>query len=409
MSRLRTSMWLYPWDVQDEGIDFVLGSIQDRAGIGGVNLAVSYHSGMFLLPHNPRRKVYYPQPGVYFQPDAARFAGLAMQPIVNDLASTDLVARLRCETAQRGMALTAWTVCLHNTALGIAYPESTMKNVFGDRLISQLCPANPHARAYALALLGDLLNRELESVLVESLEYMSFQHGYHHEVIGVPLTPFISWLLGLCFCEHCQRGAEESGVDVKAVLAFVRREIEWFFAGGLEAGREGITWPEIRALAGEELGAFHQFRISTVTSLYGEVHAARAPGARTLLEVCDFGPLWGLGPDGAAWESGFDMAATARFFSGLHPCPYFVAVDQVRDKMDEYRCLVPRGMPVYPAIRAIPPQVATAADLQAKMDACQPRSVAGFSFYNYGFVRYNALDWIKAALAALEGLTELKM
>lgn len=52
--------------------------------------------------------------------------------------------------------------------------------------------------------------------------------------------------------------------------------------------------------------------------------------------------------------------------------------------------------------------LATAVDLQDKLDACQLRSVAGFSFYNQCLLRYNALDWIKAALAALDDLTELK-
>jgi hypothetical protein len=401
MTKLRTSMWLYPWDVQDEGIGPVLDHIQDRAGVKGINLAVSYHSGMFLLPHNPRRKVYYPLPGIYFQPNAGRFADLAMQPTVNDLASTGLLERLRSETARRGMALTAWTVCLHNTGLGLAYPESTMETAFGDRLISQLCPANPDVRAYVLALVGDLLDRAFDSVLVESLEYMSLPHGYHHEVIGVPLTPFVSWLLGLCFCEHCRRGAEAWGVDIKALLAFVRGEIEVFFAGDMKAGREGTTWPEIKALAGGELGAFHQFRIHTVTSLYKAIDATETPGTTVALEACDFGPLWGLGPDGTAWESGFDLAGTAPFVDGLHPCPYFVSAGQVREAMEAYLGLAPPEIPVFPAIRAIPPQVVSEGDLRAKLEACQPGSVAGFSFYNYGFMRYNTLDWIRAALAAL--------
>ena len=31
--------------------------------------------------------------------------------------------------------------------------------------------------------------------------------------------------------------------------------------------------------------------------------------------------------------------------------------------------------------------------LRAKLEACQPGSVAGFTFYNCGFMRYNTPDW----------------
>lgn len=48
-----------------------------------------------------------------------------------------------------------------------------------------------------------------------------------------------------------------------------------------------------------------------------------------------------------------------------------------------------------------------AADLRAKLDTCRIGSVAGFTFYNFGFVRYNALDGSKAAFAAQKGLAEL--
>ena len=55
-TELRNMMWLYPWDAIDEGISQVLDTIETRAGIRDVALAVAYHSGQFLLPHNPRRK-----------------------------------------------------------------------------------------------------------------------------------------------------------------------------------------------------------------------------------------------------------------------------------------------------------------------------------------------------------------
>ena len=67
-------MYVHPWDVADEGPDSVLERITST-GIRVVNLATSYHSGRYLLQHNPkRRKVYFAEEGVvYFKPDPAYF------------------------------------------------------------------------------------------------------------------------------------------------------------------------------------------------------------------------------------------------------------------------------------------------------------------------------------------------
>jgi hypothetical protein len=186
------------------------------------------------------------------------------------------------------------------------------------------------------------------------------------------------------------------------VQSFTRGEIERFFAGDLDAGREGVSWPEIKGLAGGGLGAYHAFRIQVVTSLFEQVQSARATGSTTRLEACDFGPLWGLGPDGTAWESGFDLQSAARTVEALHPCAYSLSAEQVQVKMDEYRSLAPASLPLVPAIRSIPPQVETAEDLQSKVEACRPALVSGLSFYNYGFMRLTTLDWIRDTLASLE-------
>ena len=401
MSNYKTSIWIYPWDMMDEGIEPVLNTILERGGIHGINIAMHYHSGMFLLPHNPRHKLYYPTPGVYFEPDTKRYAGQKMQPIINPLASSSFLKSLRKETKSRGMEMSAWSVCLHNSGLGATYPENTMQTAFGDRFINQLCPANPDVRSYVIALIGDLLNRDFDRVLVESLEYMSLRHGYHHEVIGVPLTPYIEWLMGLCFCKHCRQGSARAGVDVDAVHSFVCDEINRFFAGELDAGREGIHWAEIKALAGGELGAFHQFRIGIVTSLFHEIYDTHASHTPTRLEACDFGPLYGLGPDGSAWESGFDLEATAPYVNGLHPCFYFTSMDKVVEKTTEYLGLLSDTARLDAVIRAIPPQVNTESDIVTRLNASYRGPVDEFSFYNYGFMRLTTLDWIKSALAGL--------
>lgn len=396
---MRTALWCYVWDVAAEGVEPVLANVQDRAGVQGVNAAVSYHSGMFLLPHNPRHRLYFPQPSIFFVPNRSRYDGLRMHPIVNPLASDDFWREMRSATSRRGMELNAWTVCLHNTGLGTQYPDCTEVNAFGDRHVPQLCPAHPDVRAFVAALVSDLADRDFDAIVLESLEYMPFQHyGFHHEVIGVGLTPVANYLLGLCFCEHCEGEAGADGVDVGGLRRWVRDELQRFFDGELEAGRDGATWADLAALADGQLLAFHRARRRVVTGLFEEVAAAMRTAGGTRLETADFGPLWALGPEGTTFQTGFDPRAVAPYVQALHPGPYYTDVDSVRRKMAEYVDLVGGAVPVLPVMRALLPQVSSAADLAEKMAACQPERVDGFSFYNYGFMRLTALDWIRQAL-----------
>ena len=52
---MRSGMYFHPWDVVDEGARNVFSFIS-RTRMEFINLAVSYHSGRFFLPHNPTKK-----------------------------------------------------------------------------------------------------------------------------------------------------------------------------------------------------------------------------------------------------------------------------------------------------------------------------------------------------------------
>ena len=88
--------------------------------------------------------------------------------------------------------------------------------------------------------------------MVESLEYVRYQHGFD-EASGRSLTPYASYLLGLGFREHCRASAESAGADVTTVHAFVRHELE-IIDGSTASELEG-KHPIVRALreAGERM------------------------------------------------------------------------------------------------------------------------------------------------------------
>lgn len=210
-------MFAFASDLRQEGMETVLDNVAERAGVGGVTLAAAYHDGRDIFPHTPVRRVYFLEGGaLFFQPDAARYRGLKLQPRVSRMAvESDVLTDLCRRASARSMRVRAWTVFLHNYALGEAYPDCACRNAFGDPHLTDLCPANPDARAYVRALSGDIAAHGVAAVVAESLHYHGLEHGFHHERYFIDLGPLGRYLLGLCFCEHCMAAARGSGVDTE--------------------------------------------------------------------------------------------------------------------------------------------------------------------------------------------------
>ena len=225
---MHRSMWTYAWDILDLGFDAALGELRDRAGLNSVSLASSYHAGRFLQPRSPKRKVYFPEDGtIYFHPTPARWEGLAIQPKVAEvIEGGDVLRELVRGRDAGGLKVCCWTVCLHNTRLGMLHPGAVTRNAFGDPNYYNLCPSNPAARAYVCALVADLTHSyEPDLVELESPSFMGFAHEFHHEKDGVGLNPEDDLALSLCFCASCLARATKAGVDGEAARRTVAQWI----------------------------------------------------------------------------------------------------------------------------------------------------------------------------------------
>ncbi|HJR20428.1 MAG TPA: hypothetical protein VJ822_02330, partial [Dongiaceae bacterium] len=312
---MRFAIWTYPWDVVDLGIDQVVADVRDRAGLNGINLATAYHAGRFFQPRSPRRKTYFPEDGtIYFQPDAQLWADRAIVPKVADLVAErgDVLRALIQQRDQTGLSVACWTVCLHNSRLGLLHPGACTRNAFGDPNYYSLCPSHPDVRAYATTLVQDLTrNYRPEVVQLESPGFMAYHHGYHHETDGVGLTPEDDFLLSLCFCDACVQRASLAKVDAKAAQRTVRAWIEESAGRAVPAAR----WPDFARRGADmfrdhpEVEAYVLWRFEPVTSLVADVRAAADPASR--IDVIDDG-----------WRSGSDPAALARFCDGILLCAY---------------------------------------------------------------------------------------
>jgi hypothetical protein len=406
---LRTSLLTFATDLLDEGIGSVAENVQNRAEAGGVTLAAAYHDARDVFPHNPRRVVYFQEPGaVFFQPSPSLFGSLPLQPVVSSIiGKRDLVAELVGVARQRELDANAWVVLLH-VDRGRAIEPFAQRNAFGDFYLTQLCPANPGVQAYARALIADVAARGVDAILMESFHFFPFTHGYHHERAFVEITPLTAFLLSLCFCDSCVRMGAAHGVDMAALRDAVRTAVR----EGLLTGREDAAPLDdeacVRALFGGELGAFVDARTTVVTALVGDlVAAARAANAETALVPVDEGGAikgyvggqpTGVSAPSIAWQLGVSLRQIAELAGVLDVLAYASTAERVSFDLKAYRNAIPDSAKLGAILRPIKPDCDSLANLRAKVEVAAELDLDRLDFYHYGLGPLDALDWIKSAL-----------
>lgn len=392
-------LFAYPWDVLDEGADAVLDGVE-RAGLNTLYITTWYHSGMFFLPHNPRRRLHFPEPGaIYFRPSAWH-AGHKLAPPVSRLTDDwpALWEGLATRAQARGIALSAWMPVLHNSGMAMAHPEIAVRNPWGDIVTHSPCAAQPLVGEVVEHVVRDVARMGIfDRVLLESVEYLGLRHGHHHEVIGVAMGPDIEFLAALSFSDAVMARARAAGVDAQAVRDWVRATCDAAFAGAPQAP---MGWDEIEAAAGGEMGRFLRLREAAVGEVMARaVGAIRTEARGARVAALDFGPLYAMGPNGRRWQNGVDLDAQLPLIDEIHPTYYQTDPELQRRKIAEYTALIAGAVPQVPAVRAILPQTPSAESLAAQVAALS--SVAsGYTFYNYSFMALPVLDWVRAALAA---------
>jgi hypothetical protein len=390
---MQLSMWTYPWDVQDLGFDTVERELRERAGLNMISLATSYHAGRFLQPRSPRRKAYFPEDGtIYFKPTAARWADLAIQPKVADVIEEggDVLAEFVRRRERGGLAVSCWTVCLHNTRLGMLHPQAVTRNAFGDPNFYNLCPSHPDARAYVRTLVADVTRTyKPDWIELESPCFMGFAHEYHHEKDGVGLTPEDDFLLSLCFCGSCLARAGTAGVDGEPARKLVTqwiaetceravpsRRFPDFPGGGLDTFK---PWPELHA--------WLMWRFEPVTSLVAELREVADPATKVLMIDLKDG-----------WLGGCDLAALGKICDGAILCAYGTQPVGVEALLAWGREALGPQKFLGAGYRLFFPEMSSAEMLAAKVEPAVGGPVDGINFYNYGLVPAARLDWVRGAL-----------
>lgn len=380
------SMWIYLWDLVDEGYEPVLRKLsEDR--LTGISMATAYHAGKFLEPHNPRRKVVFLEDGtVYFKPNPKLYGRI--HPRLNSLVK----AGHGLETAKKfadklGLTTRAWVVCCHNTPLGTQYPDIACEDAFGDKLYHNLCPSNDDVRRYIRSLVTDIASHGVDAIELEALQFQGYTHGYHHEREGIELNITARFLLGLCFCPSCFKRARVSRLDLTPVRSSTKQTLERWFAD--PAGTAEL-YPTIEKLPPDLYEPMLEWRKSVVASFLQELK--EGAGSTGLRQLVNLDPL-------AQKLVSVDPVASAKITGGLLALGYVKDGAALRKPIESLQAAVGSAI-ITVGLQVGLPESGGRKEFLDRMSTARSLGIMSFNFYNYGFIPSQNLRWINEALSS---------
>lgn len=387
------SMWAYPWDLLDDGLEDVLSRLREEIGLDAVSVAASYHSVTQLRLHtrSPRRLFSTNEGAVYFQPDADLWRGAPIQPNAQPLNGSDNPLETIGAAAERiGIKTVAWTVCLHNSHLGRTYPEAAQRNVFGDIYPHHLCPSNENARLYVKTMAQDLSrNYPLFAVEAESLSFGGFAHFHAHEKIGMRLGALGNFLLSLCFCDSCRRRAQEAGIDVDGLADRTRRMLLDIFEKGAPSPFDGAASARDLVREDPDLASFLKMRQDVVASLHEEVK--QAAGDTFLIAMNMGDPL----------TAGFDGKRCAEAADALELLCYTAEPEKLEQQVAHASGSFCGADDLIVGLSAYAPHSPSRGVLERNLERGLELGVRAFAFYNYGIMPASHLDWVRGCVEIL--------
>ncbi len=267
---------------------------------------------------------------------------------------------------------------LHNSELALRHPGCAQVHATGDVSTSNLCPANPEVRKYAVGLAAGLSVYGISVLECESLYYGPAGHTHHHAKVGVDLGRGGWFLHSLCFCGACRKEADKDGIDFDRLKDRVDRRVRKVLESGEPCSEvEDSDWVD--------LAAFMAMRERIVATLVADVK--KASGAN--LSYIGMGP-----PDStpAPFEALRDVV------DGFEILAYTSDLKTIERSVEVAAQAAGGVSRLTVGLQAYPPATRSAAQLVAEVRTVRELGVKRISFYNYGIMPYENLGWIREAL-----------
>lgn len=397
-SRLSFNAFVFAQTFNRQEPKVVLAELQG-AGLTGINLALNYHSSRdFLLRQGPHLE--YLQEGFhYYFPNFSSYNESAIKPAQGSYYENNLLLDLISEETRRvDFDLNAWCVYLHNFDLGSRNPTATVINVYGNQFLSELCPAHPAVREYAIGLSRDLCSRGIKKLLVESVRFHGLMHGEHHERFFLQMSKITEFLLYLCFCNSCTTEFSKRGGDPEALRNKVKFALNNFI-------NESDSWlglklsiTTLQEILGPEILMYLSSREATVTSLYAEIcKVAQASGVQVqFLDPSTLQDKDSLHPLDDAWLAGHDAKAIGNLVDIFEPIFFETKLSDIAQVVSHFQKEL--SSPVAAAVSPMYPYISNKAELVEKVAGLLACDIKQVDFYLLDVMRKRDLVWISEAI-----------
>lgn len=224
---------IYPWDVNDEGIETIMDNLQEIGCNAVYMVALMHHEkrpcNHNYYPHNPVRKSYLAEDSCcYWNISEDEYKNSRIKPLMSKrefLKGTDWLDIMIKELRKRGMKT---GVEISHTPLDGArgineFADCIQRDIYGEApgapnfsAYSHLCWNSADAREYVCSIAKDLVrNHDVDIIQTCSWPFASGRQDIH---------PFLGVLLGGCFCKNCEAEARMQGLDWDAII----KKIRWF-------------------------------------------------------------------------------------------------------------------------------------------------------------------------------------
>lgn len=382
MHKFYSFIYLHPWDLIDGNAESVIEKIAGW-GINGINIATSYHAGYFLHSHNPDHKMYMSEDGVvYFEPTKRYFQTTSIQPRQAEISKNfDCLGKAQELCRKYGLKMMSWTVCNHNTPLGIQNPQHTIKNVFEDSYPHALCPSSNDVRRFVRGICENLsANYDFDSIVLEANDFRGIPHGHHHERYGTVLRHLEELLMSLCFCQWCINRANQNGLDLIPVSQNIRKHLEIYF-------NEAPTFPNnLPSDLNQMLESYPDlidmiaFRKDVESSLVSEINT----------------DLKQIGNTSLLAQSLFRNDYSPSIDAFVVSC-YGNSIKEIQANITSQRNIA-GNKTLFAGIRTGFGEVLSQTSLIEMVESVQRGGANGIGFYNYSETPMKVLNWIGPAL-----------
>lgn len=381
-----STVYAYPWDVVGDprAADRLAGLNADAVAI-----AAAYHTVRAATPQHPEHRMVQARSAACYVPvRPSAWQGSRLVPAEPDwVPGADPFGAARDAVRDAGPPVHAWVVLTHNSLLGTANEELTVRNAFGDRYTYALCPSAPDVVDYCERLVSEVMTVGApDGLILEACGPLGARHGGHHEKTeGADWTAVQLDLLSLCFCTACLELYRDRGVDPA--------ELRGRVCDGVDAAEP----PEsVDAALGPLAAQVREIRTGTAADLAARL-VARAREVRSDIRITMHASAnpWGTGP--------FSTVAGGVPEVDCLVGNCWIPPDVAADGLAAMRRLAPSRVDIGAYILALPPQPADPEDLGALMDRFATAGAGEFHMYHGGLASARRLAIVAETLAKRPG------